>query len=62
MDNLGEKVDACPLNQLRLLSIFVYNWDHENCPLCGVVECLLFMTFLSINGRTVGTSELSIIS
>ena len=60
MDNLAEKVDKCPLNQVW----FAYNWDREGCPLYGVVGCPLFRSCLSIevNGRTVGTSELSVIS
>ena len=35
----------------------MYNWDHENCPLYGVVGCPLFRGCLSIevNGRAVGT-------
>ena len=39
----------------------MYNWDRENCPLYGVAGCPLFRGCLSIevNGRTVGTSELS---
>ena len=40
-----------------LLSIVCMHWDHENCPLHGVVGCPLFRGCLSIeaNGRTVGT-------
>ena len=43
--------------------LFAYNWDCENCPLYRVAGCLLFRGCLRIevNGRTVGTSELSVI-
>ena len=63
VDNLAEKVDACPLNwDCKVL--FAYNWDRETCPLYGVAGCPLFRGCLSVegNGRTVGTSELSVIS
>ena len=35
----------------------MYNWDLENCPLYGVVRCLLFRGCLStkVNGRIVET-------
>ena len=29
----------------------MYSWDHENCPLYGVVGCL---GVAKVNGRTVG--------
>ena len=56
VDNLAEKVDECPLNWgCRVL--LAYNWDRKNCPLYGVVGCLLFRGYLSIevNGRAIGT-------
>ena len=54
MHNLAEKVDKC------LLNLFVHNWDHKNCLLYGVVGCLLFRGYLSIevNGKTVGPFEI----
>ena len=56
VDNLAEKVDECPLNWGRCV-LLAYNWDRENCPLYGVVGCLLFRGCLSVevNGRAVGT-------
>ena len=43
-DNLAEKVDGCPLSRGCYI-LFVYNWDHENCPLYGVAGCPLFRGF-----------------
>ena len=56
VDNVAKMVDECPLNRGCQL-LFAYNWDHENCPLYGVVWCLLFRGCLSIevNGRIVRT-------
>ena len=63
VDNLAKKVDECPLNCDRYV-LFVYNWDRESCPLYRIARCPLFRGCLSIevNGRTVRTLELSIIS
>ena len=56
VDSLAEKVNECPLNRVVKL-FFAYNWDSENCPLCGVAGCPLFRDCLCIevNGRTVRT-------
>ena len=56
MDNLAEKVDECPLNRDRKVSL-AHNQDHENCLLYGVAGCPLLRGCLSIevNGRTVRT-------
>ena len=42
---------------LGSLSIVLYNWERENCPLHEVARCPLFRGCLSIevNGRIVGT-------
>ena len=50
MDNLAEKLDGCPLNQV----LFEYNSDCENCPLYWVPGCPLFRG-IEVNGRTVRT-------
>ena len=62
-DNLAEEVNECPLNW-GCQVLFAYNWDRKNCPLYRVAGCLLFRGCLSVevNGRTVGLSELSVIS
>ena len=56
VDNHAKKVDKC-LPNWSCQVLFVYNWDHENCPLYAVVGCLLFRVRFNIgvNGRTVGT-------
>ena len=57
VDNLAEKVDERVSAKLGCQVLFVYNWDHENCPLYGVAGCPLFRSCLSIevNGRTLRT-------
>ena len=39
MDYLAEKVDKCRLNRVVM---FVYNWEHNKCPLYGEVGFPLF--------------------
>ena len=60
VDNLAEKVEECPLNW-GCWVLLAYNWDHENCPLCGVAGCPLFRGCLSIevNGMAVGTFRIA---
>ena len=46
VDNLGEKVDECPLNQGGTV-LFVYSWKCKyNYILYGIVGRLLFKAFL----------------
>ena len=44
VDNLAEKIDMYPLNWGHYV-LFVYNWEHEKCPLQEVARCLVFRGF-----------------